>query len=410
VTRRFLFLSLILIAPAAHATSWHSAATGLELKLTLLQPTNALKARAPVPVVFYLQNLAAPRIGTEPDAPIIGDLRAAGNLVVLLDYARHPAARWPQLNRDFAALRRQLHQRALLEGVRPDYARIFIVPSGHRLKRNVVFDRRTSRTLAMDIIYPSNPAVPVGAVLEFSCDNENRMGNYSLQACTDTILEGAATEGFAVAMADHPVAAPYEGIDAMPDCARLIKAAVRTLRAEGGTLGLNSRIVPFGFSRGSGMALMLVTTSSLGKFDGFGEHPGVGSEVQGAVVMSGRFTYLDLRTADPMISRYNKFWGKRSSHFAEWREHGALDYLSRPAAVPLFLTINRTESPDALHQMEVLRHRLDKLSSPYEYHLDAEPRGHKVPVSAAVLQPLLKYLIDRLSVAPTASQTSPMQP
>src|SRR5207248_2722838 len=119
-----------------------------------------------------------------------------------------------------------------------------IVPSGHRLLRDVVFYRDAGRTLAMDIIYPSHPAQPVGAVLEFSCDNANRMSNFSLDFCTDTILPAAATEGFAVAMADHPVAAPYAGFDAMPDCGRKIKAAVRTLRAEGAALGLNGRIVP----------------------------------------------------------------------------------------------------------------------------------------------------------------------
>jgi hypothetical protein len=224
------------------------------------------------------------------------------------------------------------------------------------------------------------------------------------------MLEGAATEGFAVAMADHPVAAPYEGLDAMPDCALRIKAAVRTLRAEGGALGLSGSIVPVGFSRGSGMALMLVTTAGLEKFEGLGENPGVSSDVQGAVVLSGRFTYLDLRPVDPMIPRYNKAWGKRTAGFATWREHGALDYLAHPATVPLFLSINCTESPDALHQMEVLRSRLDKLASPYEYHLDAEPRGHKVPVSPVLLDPLLAYLKNRLAVAPAVAPASLKQP
>lgn len=400
---------LVLAPPVASATTWSSPATGRELPLQLLEPVAPPTGRAQ-PIVFYLVNLAAPRTGTEPDEPIIRDLRADGFLVVVVDYAHHPAARWPHLNRDLAELRRQLHRKTLLADRRPDPARIYIIPSGHRLKRDVGYARDGQRPLAMDIIYPSRPVQPVGALLEFSCDNENRMGNYSLQYCSDTILEGAATEGFAVAMADHPVAAPYEGLDAMPGCALRIKAAVRTLRAAGPVLGLNGRIVPVGFSRGSGMALMLVTTAGRAEFEGFGEHAGVDSDVQGAVVLSGRFTYLDLLPADHMRPLYEKTWGRRADHPEIWAAHGALDHLTRPAAVPLFLTINVSEAPDALHQMAVLRDRLAALASPFAYFAEEEPRGHKVPLAPAVLAPLLSYLQDRLQVAGPIAAASPIPP
>lgn len=405
----FIWIWLALAPLAASAAAWPSPATGRDLSIALLEPTAPPPGRAQ-PVVFYLVNLAAPRTGTEPDEPIIRDLRADGFLVVVVDYARHPAARWPHLNRDLAELRRQLHRKTLLADRRPDPARIYIVPAGHRLKRNVVYARDGQRPLAMDIIYPSRPVQPVGALLEFSCDNKNRMGNYSLQYCSDTILEGAATGGFAVAMADHPVAPPYEGLDAMPDCARRIKAAVRTLRAAGPALGLNGRIVPVGFSRGSGMALMLVTTAGRTEFEGFGEHAGVDSGVQGAVVFSGRFTYLDLLPADHMLPLYEKTWGRRTDHPEVWRTHGALDHLAGPATVPLFLSINVSEAPDALHQMEVLRRRLAALGSPFIYEPETEARGHKMPLDPAVLDPLYRYLSQQLSVAPEARPASQRPP
>src|SRR6185312_10776297 len=105
------------------------------------------------------------------------------------------------------------------------------------------------------------------------------------------------------------VAAPYKGFDPMPDCAWKIKAAVRTLRAESAELGLNGRIVPAGFSRGSGMALMLATTNGRPEFENHGDHPELDSSVQGGVILSGRFTYLDLLPGDKMIPRYEKTWG-----------------------------------------------------------------------------------------------------
>jgi len=397
--RLLLPFLLVLLSGPLCAETWTSPATGQELTLELLEPTVPVAPRAPVPVVFYLTHLAAPRIGTEPDESILRDLCAAGHLVVVLDYAHHARARAPHLAEDVVDLRRRVQDKKLLAGQRPDHTRIFIVPSGHRLKRDVVFFRDPRRTLAMDVIYPSRPAQPVGAVLEFSCDNVDRMGNSSLVACTDAILPLAATEGFAVAMADHPVAAPYKGLDPMPDVAHKARAAVRTLRAEGAQLGLNGRIVSAGFSRGSGMALLLATTSGRPELDVGGEHPGTDSSVQGAIVMSGRFTYLDLLPDDSMLSKYANAWGKRSTHVDAWRRHGALDYLERPTAAPLFLTINITESPPALHQMEVLRRRLTTLGSPFVYHPETEPREHRMPLASAVLGPLHRYLQGQLQSA-----------
>lgn len=393
---------------ARAASSWHSVALDAEVAVELSEPSVSNAPQA-VPLVIYLRGLAAPRVGTESDASIVADYRAQGFLVATLDYRGDARARWPHLNRDLAALRVQLHRREWLGDRALDTARIFIVPAGYRLKRDVVFARDGARALAMDIFYPSQPAHPVGTLLEFSCDNANRMGNYSLQFCTDTLLEGAATEGFAVAMADHPVPAPYQGIDPMPVCAQLIKAAVRTLRVESATLPIDGRIVPVGFSRGSGMALLLATTVGRAEFETVGEHREISSAVQGAVVLSGRFTYLDLRADDKMIPRYEGAWGSRAAHLETWRAHGALDYLTAPT-VPLFLSINVTESPEALHQMEVLRRRLDALRSPYVYFPENDPRGHHVPLAPDVLDPLLSYLRARLGVAATGPASSPEMP
>jgi hypothetical protein len=348
---------------------------------------------APVPLVIYLKDLASTRVGTEPDKPILADLRAAGNLVAVLDYAHDAKARVPFLNRDLGKLRDDIRAHTFLPDYKIDDAHVFIVPAGSRLLRDVVFSREESRNWVLDIIYPSNPAQPVGTVLEFSCDNANRMGNTSLSICSDTILDGEATEGFAVAMADHPVPAPYKGLDPMPDCARRIKAAVRTIRAQSDKLKLNGKIAPFGFSRGSGMALMLVTTANTTEFDAYGENQGLSSAVQGAVVMSGRFSYLDLLPDDKMIPRYVKAWGgTREEKPDVWKQAGALDYLTAATPFPLFLSINISEGPDALHQMTVLRSRLAQLGSDEIFYMDREPRGHKVPLVPGILEAMDGYL------------------
>ena len=347
-------------------------------------------------MIIYLKNLAAPRTGTESDNAILHDFHTNGYLVVTLDFAHHSKSRVPFINRDLGKLRDDLRARQILTQFKVDDAHIFIVPKGSRLLRDVVHYQDGNRTLAMDIIYPSKPKLPTGALIEFSCDNQNCLGNTSLSICSDTILDAEATEGFAVAMADHPVAPPYKGLDAMPDCAWKIKAAVRTLRAEGAKLGLNGKIVPVGFSRGSGMALMLVTAGGMAEFEGHGEHPEVSSAVQGAVVMSGRFTCLDLLPDDHMLPRYATAWGARETSLDVWRRQGALDYLNH-AAMPLFLTINCSESPDALHQMTVLRKRFADLGNDAGFMMDPEPRGHKVTLVPDILNAMDRYLKSRLN-------------
>ena len=396
----FCFLSVFTLLTYAGATNvphsdWTSLTTGSRLIVTITGARSADKTNVQA-VVIYLKNLAALRVGTESDETILRDLRAAGYLLVTLDFINHTNARVPFLNRDLGKLRDDIRAKKFLGEYKLDDAHIFIVPEGCRLKRDVVFYRDGERALAMDIIYPSKPKQPVGALIEFSCDNQNRFGNASLSICSDTILDSFATEGFAVAMADHPVAAPYKGLDPMPDCVRKIKAAVRTLRSEGAALGLSGKIAPVGFSRGSGMALMLVTTEGAGEFEGFGLHTNVSSAVQGGVVMSGRFTYLDLLPDDKMLSRYAKAWGERETNLDVWRHNGALDYLTKPT-LPLFLTINCTEGADALHQMEVLQQRLNKLGSKFIFKMDGEPRGHKVTLDPKILDAMSGYLKTQLN-------------
>jgi len=368
----FLVITSLSFNADAQERTWSSVATKQALKMTVLKPAQ-FSTNQPSPLIVYLENLAAPRAGTDDDSAIIKDFLNQGYLVVTLDYAHQSEARVPFINRDLLGLRNQVLHKTFLIGIEIDPAHVFLVPAGHRLLRDVVFYRDSDRTLAMDIIYPSHPAHPTGAVIEFSCDNVNRMGDGSLSICSDTILDGEATEGFAVAMADHPVKAPYKGIDPMPDCAWKIKAAVRTLRAEGAKLGFNGKIAPVGFSRGSGMALMLVTTKGMEEF-----------------------SYLDLLPADHMLPRYAAAWGDRTNHLDAWRRAGAVDYLSG-ATLPVFLTIDCSEDADAQHQMALLRKRLADFGSDAIFMMDREPRGHKVTLVPDILSAINEYLKSRLN-------------
>ena len=96
-------------------------------------------ATAGQPVAFYLKNLPAPRIGTDPDADIVRDLRADGFLVVEVDCAAYPKTS-PELEKEL--LKFHLASPALLkkyedQGVQVDYNTILYVPAGYRVERNI---------------------------------------------------------------------------------------------------------------------------------------------------------------------------------------------------------------------------------------------------------------------------------
>ena len=401
-------------ATVTELPAWLSEGTGIEVQRQEIVPAG-VEPDAVLPTVIYLKNLAAPRVGRESDESIIESFLSEGMLVVTMDYADHPQARVPFINRDFVNLRWNIledYPKAFADKAFPvhqpmNQARIFIIPEGCRLLQNVTY----ASPLEMDIIYPADPVLPAGAILQFSADNANRMGNFSLAVTHDSILPAQASEGFAVAMAAHPVYGGYSGIDYMPHSAWYVQAAVQTLRAQKGILPLNGRIAPLGFSRGSGVALMAVTTTAVEEWTFYrrrsedivyldselniGPYPEEDASVQGAVIMSGRFTYIDLLPTDEKAAPgglYTQTWGPIEENFDAWRDAGALDYLHEDPGIPLFLTINKDDE-HAHHQMDVLRSRLTELGTDYIFMEDTEEeRAHRMPLVHEILNAMNRYL------------------
>lgn len=312
---------------------------------------------------------------------------ASGARFIRLDYGGQSAAQFPEICQDIAKLRSELLQGAGIAPWVADANRVFIVPEGFGLMIDVEYFADEQRPLALDLAYPlsGNAEASAPCLLEFSCDNVDRMGNYSLVACRDTLLEGFATLGYAIAMADHPVAPPYKGIDLFPESELRVRQAPVVVRRLANSLGLSGKIGVVGFSRGSGMALLLA-----------GESRAEDWGADAAVILSGRFSYLELLEGDHMLARYEKAWGARQDFSERWREHGALDRIGAPA-IPLFLSINSGEDEHAQFQMRRLRERLSEAGHTFAFVPDEDGRGHKVPISPEVLLPMQRYFAERLS-------------
>jgi len=95
---------LVTFSARAQPAEWPSLVTKQSIKMTVLKP-NGFITNQPSPLIVYLENLAAPRVGSDSDDAIIRDFLNSGYVVVTLDYAHHPEARVPFINRDLGELR-----------------------------------------------------------------------------------------------------------------------------------------------------------------------------------------------------------------------------------------------------------------------------------------------------------------
>jgi dienelactone hydrolase len=367
----------------ARAETWQSLLAGGSLDVQIMQPRpGSVTGGGNPPLIIYLTRLACERIGQEADISILEDLTTHGHRVAVVDYAGHPDAKTPELNRDIIKIRENLNDSAFPTGGTPDYARIYIVAEGCRLARDVPFfiDGPTSKTMGMDIVYPSQPSRPVGTVMMFSCDNASRMGNFSQYAIGDSIIEGAPASGLAWAMVDHPVVGSYRGFESNPDTINKAKAAVRALRAKGVELGLSGAIAVHGFSRGGGVATMVAASCGRPELEVGGFHHGTPSCVQAALIGSGRIDYTRLndspQTASPDWNRYVTAWGPLEENRAFWEAQGAMYYLE-PESAPMFLSFYTNDAAYYVYQLQLLDARLTELNVAHEYVPDVG-EGHRV--------------------------------
>ena len=364
----------------AQAITWHSATTGTDLSAQLQKPDKPVTTKDGTPLVVYLKNTSVPRLGTEADEPIIHDLLGEGDLVLVVDYAHDANAVSPKINADVLKLRTDLGGKkpTLLADQKSDQGHIFILLEGFRLKRNVEFATDGNRVLAMDVFYPSQPKQPVPSLIEFTCDNANRMGNFSILFCQDSLVEGGQAAGFATVMADHPVAPPYKGMDdPMPQVIYRCKAAVRTLRSLSADLHLSGKIGAIGFSRGGPMAAFLSLTNGQADLEGDGEHKDVSSDVQAALVHGNRYDYTNIGPDDPMYKRFEQKWGKQDDNKDKWNAHGPMNFL-KGKPVPMFLNTSDKESKEYQAGLATLDKKLTELGVEHVYQVDPDGRGHKV--------------------------------
>lgn len=345
-------------------------------------------------IVIYLKGLAEPRVGQVSDITIIGELTQAGIGVLVVDYGGAANATSPWINADLLNLRRQASTLAAPHLINPD--RVYVLPSGYRLARDIEFYRDDEKTYRLDVRYPAldqtadTEKAPL--IIQIPHNNDARMNMNSIVKFRDSLLEGLMTCGYAVAVVAHPVAPPYSGIDAMPDAMYKLKSAVRTLRAQAPLFGYDpSKIGVLGFSRGSGMAGLLAATGTDTELEGDGLHLEQSSAIQAVLCQAGRFDHRTLMEdgfSPKKFDQYIAHFGDPVLNADRWDAPSAVRWIT-PNVPPFFLIVGADDSY-RVPQVRKLHEALLAVGAEHPYIIE-EGRSHQVTENPKNIAAILKF-------------------
>ena len=292
------------------AGTWASKLLGRSVPLRVYF-RGSTTGEEPAPVIVYVMNHAAPRIGQEPDASILADYIGRRYVVLVLDYEEDARAVSPALDWDLQRLFARIYgakTRSPLHGLAltPQEFRCFFLPAGYRVETDVPFwsydkhgvfgtvertidtynrlvvakdgrfhvpGRETARraedlrdaagelfdlSMRMDIVYPSQCKQRVP--LAFRISTLTRRCFMVSPRVKRPHLVGFTMRGYAGAVIDHcynPVAKHFRHFEpgySLDDVngVKAYSAAVRFLRAHADTYSLDGELIGgIGHSKGA---------------------------------------------------------------------------------------------------------------------------------------------------------------
>lgn len=143
--------------------------------------------------------------------------------------------------------------------------------------RDVVYARYGERELKLDWFRPDSDAICPGSLVVHG-------GGWigGTRKSFEVIAKDLASHGYVVANLEYRLATETKFPGAVLD----VKAAIRWMRANAGTLGLDpKRIGAVGGSAGGHLAAMAASTADSESFSKKGNHPGQSDALQAAVIM-----------------------------------------------------------------------------------------------------------------------------
>lgn len=393
--------------------------------------------------VVYLTNLGFDKIGNNDCSDDVDWLLSQGYRVVKLDYLNKDQAISPLINKDIISINDSIGAGSFLGMDDCSFYRSYVLFEGYRIKRDVAYykddpnvynspkEYTEGDSLYMDIIYPANPKNPIPVILSFSYSNSYATWNsdkqelsainkhqrlkqaYTLSGFNDSFLEGAPARKIAWAIADHPKYCSwgkgkpkdgpndaYKSYQTNPDAVCKVKSAVRTLRAEGGKLGLSGEIGIYGFSRGSTAGSLAIGDKQVPEFKNNGLHIEVNDDVQAAALGPGVFDYTKIYDhkddGDKNLElRCPWVWGELKENRDFWDKMGASYLVESSKTAPTLFFYNTTDETYYLSQIVALKAKLDSLSVPTKIVVDYG-KGHSVPQTGESLSVLYDFFSGEL--------------
>ncbi len=410
---------------------WNSRALSASISYRSTQPSQVARDQnGRCMTVVYLENLGFEKLGQNTNEEDVAWLLAQGYQVLELDYRKSPKAVSPLINLDIIDINDALNRGVFCDLSSCSSIRSYILFEGYRIRRDLAYFKddpsvynwpgagyTEGDSLYMDVVYPANPSHEVPCVLSFSYSNSSGMAGqqhqrlflgYTLAMFDDSFLEGAPARGMAWAIADHPKYADwgngkpvggdnktYASYETNPDASQKVKSAIRTLRAEGRSLGLDGQIGVYGFSRGSTAASLAVGDRYVEEFETAGLHIGESSGIQAAALGSGVFDYTLIYelTGDGDKNLENgcpKAWGPLDSNRESWERQGAKWMVETSASAPVFFFYNTTDEQYYQSQIASFREWLDDRQIYTEECVDYS-RGHAVPADTVSLERIYRF-------------------
>ena len=212
------------------------------------------------------------------------------------------------------------------------------------------------------------------------------------------VAQALASRGYVAATISYRLSGEAPFPAAIHDC----KAAVRYLRANAKTLGIDPhRIGAIGLSAGGHLTALLATSSGVDSLEGEGGHADVSSAIQAAIPMGAQTDLLSERTAERSSNPdAGKIWrqflgGTQTEREAAYRLASPIEYVRADA--PPFFFFHGTN--DFLVPQTISRAMSDKLrtlGATAEY-LSVEGKGHMFTfLDSDAREQAVNFLVQRL--------------
>jgi len=227
-------------SPAVQAISWESPLLGKSISCVVHLPdSNAEKN----PVVVYMKNLPAPRLGELDDETLVQGFLDQRMMVIEVDYKGDRRAVAPELLPEIDRWYGYLFK-TNDHPVDTDW--IYILPAGYTIDRKVRICKIGNRPVDMDVIHPSGRTAPVPLMLQITSTKD--LGKWINQRAY--YIYGLITTGYAGAIMD------WNGGDRVSPRGRVFpeKQAARLLRANAKKWNLSGKLGVTGHSKGSSRA------------------------------------------------------------------------------------------------------------------------------------------------------------